>query len=49
MRPENAEDNSRKVSDGKTNLKSEGYRLVDLKQLSTTWSNAHVCEEGEKM
>ena len=48
MRPENAEDNSRKVSHGETNLQREGYRLVALKQLSATLSNAHVCEEGEK-
>jgi len=49
MRPENVEDNSSKASDGETNLTREGYRLVDLKQLSATWSNTHVCKEGEKM
>ena len=27
---------------------SEGYRLMDVKNLSTAVSNAHVCEEGEK-
>jgi hypothetical protein len=27
---------------------SEGYRLIDMKNLSTAVSNAHVCEEGEK-
>lgn len=28
---------------------SEGYRLIDMKNLSTAVSNAHVCEEGEKL
>ena len=27
---------------------SEGYRLIDVKNLSTAVSNAHVCEKGEK-
>ena len=27
---------------------SEGYRLMDVKNLSSAVSNAHVCEEGEK-
>ena len=27
---------------------SEGYRLMDVKNLSTVVSNAHVCEKGEK-
>ena len=28
--------------------KSEGYRLIDVRNLSTAISNAHVCEKGEK-
>ena len=27
---------------------SEGYRLIDVKNVSTAVSNAHVCEKGEK-
>ena len=27
---------------------SEGYRLMDVKNLSTVVSNAHVCEKGVK-
>ena len=26
---------------------SEGYRLIDVKNLSTTVSKAHMCEKGE--
>ena len=29
------------------NEESEGYRLINMKNLSTAVSNAHVCEEGE--
>ena len=27
---------------------SEGYRLINVKNLSTAVSKAHVCEKGEK-
>jgi len=29
-------------------MESEGYRLIDLKNLSSAVSNAHVCDEGVK-
>lgn len=40
-------DSSSKISDVK-DFQGEGYRLVDLKKLYATLSEAHVCEEGEK-
>ncbi|CAB4030044.1 Hypothetical predicted protein [Paramuricea clavata] len=46
MRPQNSSDcPSNSLDDGET-VQSEGYRLVDLKKLSSTLSEAHVCEEG---
>lgn len=30
------------------NEESEGYRLIDVKNLSKAVSNAHVCGKGEK-
>ena len=47
MRTEDSPDNSSKICDVK-DFQGEGYRLVDLKKLNATLSEAHVCEEGEK-
>ena len=47
MRTDNSPDSSSKISDVK-DFQGEGYRLVDLKKLNATLSEAHVCEEGEK-
>ena len=47
MRPQNSSDcPSNSLDDGET-VQSEGYRLVDLKKLSSTLSEAHVCDEGK--
>ena len=43
MRPEDSPDSSSKISDVK-DFQGEGYRLVDLKKLYATLSEAHVCE-----
>ncbi|XP_058945069.2 uncharacterized protein [Pocillopora verrucosa] len=45
MRPEDSPDSSSKISDV-NDFQGEGYRLVDLKKLYATLSEAHVCEEG---
>jgi len=47
MRPEDSPDSSSKISN-LNDFQGEGYRLVDLKKLYATLSEAHVCEEGEK-
>jgi len=47
MIPDDPPDSSSKISDVK-DFQGEGYRLVDLKKLYATLSEAHVCEEGEK-
>lgn len=49
MRREVASDSSLESADDEKNFQGEGYRLVDLKKLSAALSEAHVCEEGEKI
>lgn len=48
MRPEGDSTISSESFDDEKSFQGEGYRLVDLKKLSATLSEAHVCKEGEK-
>ena len=48
MRPEGDSTTSSESFDDEKSFQGEGYRLVDLKKLSATLSEAHVCKEGEK-
>ena len=36
------------LADSSDTKESEGYRLTDVKNLSTAVSNGHVCEMGEE-
>lgn len=47
IRPRDTSDCSSNSSDDGEPAQSEGYRLVDLKKLSSTLSEAHVCDEGK--
>ena len=49
MRQEATSDSSLESADDEKKFQGEGYRLVDLKKLSAALSEAHVCEEGEKI
>ena len=48
MRPAGDSTISSESFDDEKSFQGEGYRLVDLKKLSATLSEAHVCKEGEK-
>ena len=51
IKPEDCSSDSSDFSSEETMYQVEGYRLIDLKNLSTTLSEAHdgcACEKGEK-
>ena len=47
IRPRNSSDCSSNSSDDGELAQTEGYRLVDLKRLSSTRHQAHMCDEGK--
>ena len=51
MKPEDTSDSDSECSDDETACEGGGYRLIDLKKLSSALSEAHasdVCNKGEK-
>lgn len=47
MRPEDSLDCSSNSFDDEESVQSQGYRLIDLKKLSATLLEAHICDEGK--
>lgn len=47
MRPRSSSSSRTESSDDENAVEGEGYRLIDLKRLSSTLSVAHVCNGGK--